>query len=245
MSVLINSLVQMNDISGGYQAGSLILKGISLSVGANETVAVVGQNGAGKSTLAKAIMGMLPFRGGSIIFDGKDIGSCTPQSLRSLGVGYFMQGGRVFPHLSVTDNLSIAGWDLTSVDRQGRIAEMTTYFELLSQSGSGVFGREASYLSGGEKNQLAMAMVLMQRPRFLILDEPSAGLSPGNIERLYVTLHKIREQEPFGILLIEQHVRAAVAFSERVLLLKEGRVAQDTLTRTLNNDDEIEKFFFN
>lgn len=234
----------MNDVTGGYQAGSSILKGISLSVGVNETVAVVGQNGAGKSTLAKAIMGVLPFQEGSIIFDGQDIGNCVPQYLRSLGIGYFMQGGRTFPHLNIADNLSLAGWDLTSGERQTRIAEVTSFFELFSESRNGIWKREASYLSGGEKNQLALAMVLMQRPRFLILDEPSAGLSPGNIERLYHALQKIREQEPFGILLIEQHVRAAVDFSERVVLLKGGRIAQDVMTQELNNDDEIEKFFF-
>jgi len=239
-----NSLLKLIDVTGGFREGSLILKGITFEMKTDETVAVVGQNGAGKSTLAKAIMGVLPFQEGTCSFEGRDLDSCDKRALRDAGIGYFMQGGRVFPHLSVADNLSMAGWDLTDGERRNRTTEITSYFELLSNAGDGIWGREASYLSGGEKNQLALALVLMPRPRFLILDEPSAGLSPGNTDRLYNALNMIREQESCGILLIEQHVRVAVEFSERVVLLKEGRIDRQEKCPELMDAGKLDEFFF-
>ena len=234
-------MLQLSDITAGYTKENMILKGINLTVGDNDVVAIVGQNGSGKSTLAKSVMNLVPYIEGKIIFNGDDISKKETPSISKSGVSFFMQGGRIFPNLTVEENLIFASDDLNKREYAERLDAIKTYFELFN---NGRMNLQASYLSGGEQHQLALAMVLMQKPKFLILDEPSAGLSPTNVKSLYKALYKIKENEVKSILIIEQNVNAAIEFSNRVVLLQEGTIAKEELSKNLNSPEKIDEFFF-
>ena len=222
-------MLKIENIYGGYRENTPILKAINLIVNQNETVAIVGQNGAGKSTLAKAIINMIPFISGNIYFKGQNITKKRTQKIINSGLYYFMQGGRIFPHLSVEKNLSFAGMSLSKKEFLKQKEDIKSYFDVFKNSQNGRLSLKASYLSGGEQHQLALAMIIMKNPEFLILDEPSAGLSPGNVKRLYDCLRKIKEDRKISILLIEQNVQFAYKFSDRVTLLKQGKIEKSEM----------------
>ena len=229
-------MLKLENITAAYTPKNPILKGINLTVAENEVVAIVGQNGAGKSTLAKAIMNMLPFVAGNIYFNGEVLNGKTTQQIVHKGLNFFMQGGQVFPHLTVEENLDFAGMGFSKKELQQRKAEIKGSFDLFK---NGRYDLQASYLSGGEQHQLALAMVMLRKPDFLILDEPSAGLSPGNVTRLYEILKMLRNNLAIGILLIEQNVKMAFEFSDEVLLLRDGVIEQEQMTL-----EHIEKQYF-
>jgi ABC-type branched-subunit amino acid transport system ATPase component len=231
----------LQNISSGYTKENMILKGINLSVADNEVVAIVGQNGSGKSTLAKSILNLVPFIEGEIKFNEENITNKDTAVISKKGIGFFMQGGRIFPNLTVEENLLFASGDLKKKDYLERLETIKTYFELFK---NGRMNLQATYLSGGEQHQLALAMVLMQKPKFLILDEPSAGLSPANVKSLYNALYKIKEYEVKSILIIEQNVNVAIEFSNRVVLLQEGKIAREDISKNLNSPERIDEFFF-
>lgn len=232
-------MLRLENISGGYRENHPILKGINLTVKENEVVAIVGQNGAGKSTLAKAIMNMLPFLSGDIYFKKENIRKKSTQEIVNSGLGFFIQGGRIFAHLTVEENLNFAGMYLLKKEFQKRKEEVKSYFNLFGNSQNGRSSLKASYLSGGEQHQLALAMVMLKKPDFLILDEPSAGLSPGNVKKLYDSLNKIKNSKDISILLIEQNVQFAYKFSDRLTLLRQGIIEKKGM-----NLKEIEKEYF-
>jgi len=232
-------MLKLENVTGGYTKNNPILKGIDLTVEENEVVAIVGQNGAGKSTLAKAIMNMLPSLSGNIYFNDELLNGISTQRIVKRGLNFFMQGGRIFPHLTVKENMDFAGMVLSKVELCNRKEEVKTYFDLFQNTKNGRLNIEASYLSGGEQHQLALAMALMRKPKFLILDEPSAGLSPANIEKLFSTLEKIKDIG-ISILIIEQNVKLATQFSNNVIYLSQGAVKEQNA-----NFDEIEESYFN
>jgi len=229
-------MLKLENIVGGYTKNNPILKGIILTVVENEVVAIVGQNGAGKSTLAKAIMNMLPFVMGNIHFKDELLNGKTTQQIVHKGLNFFMQGGQVFPHLTVEENLDFAGMGFSKKELQQRKAEIKGYFDLFK---NGRYNLQASYLSGGEQHQLALAMVMLRKPEFLIFDEPSAGLSPGNVKTLYQILTALKNNLEIGILLIEQNVKMAFDFSDSVLLLRDGLIEQEQMTL-----EHVEKQYF-
>ena len=232
-------LLELKNIKGGYTANNNVLRGINLSIGENEAIAIIGQNGSGKSTLAKAIFNMLPYLSGQIYLNNDLLNHIPTEKLGKHGIVFLMQGGPVFPHLTVDENLEIAGDGLSRSEFDRRKNEIGYYFYLLRKDDNGRRKMEASYLSGGEKQQLALAMVLMKKPRLLILDEPSAGLSPENVKKLYETLSKIRDKENASILLIEQNVQFAFEFSDRVALLSQGVIEKSNVSM-----GEIEENYF-
>lgn len=235
-------MLKLEKLYGGYRANHSILNGVDLNIAPHETMSIIGQNGAGKSTLAKAILGMLPYCSGTISFNGKDISNLSTIDIMHRGIAYFMQGGRLFPHLTVKENLIFAGRGQCKKEFNNSLSKLIQYFELIRNNNK--FELEASYLSGGEKHQLAMAMALFNHPKFLILDEPSAGLSPQNTEKIYEVLEQIKKEQEVTILLIEQNVDKAVAFSNKVALLKNGvieKVLDVSYTRVY---EEIDEFYF-
>lgn len=234
-------MLNLSNITAGYTKENMILKGIDFSVSDNEVVAIVGQNGSGKSTLAKCVLNLVPYIDGKVIYGGEDISKRETATISKSGIGFFMQGGRIFPNLTVEENLIFASSDLNKKDYNNRVNAIKTYFELFN---NGRLNLQASYLSGGEQHQLALAMVLMQKPKFLILDEPSAGLSPANVKNLYNTLFKIKENEVKSILIIEQNIASAIAFSDKVVLLQEGKIVKEDRSNNLDTIEKIDKFFF-
>ena len=233
-------ILRIDGIFSGYNQRPVI-KNLSLRVHPGEVLAVIGQNGSGKSTLLKTIMGFLPAQQGDIHFNDKRITNLPPYRLKKLGIGYFMQGGAVFPHLSVGENLEIGGAGLTKTALDTKITEMTEMLPFLTNER---LTEQASSLSGGERHQLALGMILMQEPGLLLLDEPSAGLSPANVDEMYHLLSTIRQNSPISILLIEQKVTEAVKFSDRVSLLKNGTIARTEPSTQLTTITDLGTFFF-
>jgi ABC-type branched-subunit amino acid transport system ATPase component len=237
-------MLEIKNLTGGYTRNNLILRGVNLCIDKNEIVALIGQNGSGKSTLAKSLMNLIPYIEGEIIFNGGSIREKNTALISKAGISLFMQGGKIFPHLTVNENLIFASQNINREGVKKRIEEVKNYFDLFTGNENKRTKLQASYLSGGEQHQLALAMVLIQNPEFLILDEPSAGLSPVNVKSLYNTLENIKNNEKRSILLIEQNVASAVAFSDRVVLVQEGKIFKEEVSNNLNTIEKIDKFFF-
>ena len=207
----MSAILEIKDLCGGYQEGVDILRCISMEVQQGEAVGIIGLNGSGKSTLGKAIMGMIPYRRGSIVFEGEDIIGLKTHELAHRGISIMQQGGRVFPTLSVWDNLQLAAQANNSEFRIQN-SELAEIIPLLKRPKRELQRLMADKLSGGQKHQLSLAMTLATHPRLVILDEPSAGLSPIAVEEMYQMLRETREKLGISIILIEQNVAKAVEF---------------------------------
>jgi branched-chain amino acid transport system ATP-binding protein len=228
----------VDDLVAGYESGVPIVKGVTLRVDRGELVAVLGPNGAGKSTLIKAIAGMVPAARGCIRYDGADI-SAQPAHMRvRLGVAFVPQTENVFATLSVSDNLKIAAQILTATARAAQIAAAYELFPDLSRQR----GLAAGRLSGGQRQMLAVARALVISPGLLLLDEPSAGLSPKAAAELFRTLVRIR-QTGVAIVLVEQNVRAALSVADRAYVLVEGRNRREGTAGDLAADPEMGALF--
>ena len=212
-------LLKINDLWGGYTEGVDILRGISMEVQQGEAVGIIGLNGSGKSTFGKAIMNLIPIRRGEILFDGEDITNLSTCELSHRGISIMQQGGRVFPNLSVWDNLQLASNNCHMSTVNCQLAELVP---LLQRPRRELQHLMADKLSGGQKHQLSLAMTLATNPRLVILDEPSAGLSPKAVEEMYEMLQSVRTKLNVTILLIEQNIAKAVGFCERNYMLPQG-----------------------
>jgi branched-chain amino acid transport system ATP-binding protein len=212
------ALLAVEQVVAGYEPGSPIVGGVSLVTGAGEIVAVFGANGAGKSTLVKAIAGLVPVVSGSIRFDGHDITGLPAHLLVARGLAFVPQTENVFATLSVGDNLLLAAQPLKSAVRGVRLAEVYGLFPDLARQRRLSAGR----LSGGQRQMLAVARALVVAPKLLLLDEPSAGLSPKVVDDLFRRLVEIRASG-VGVVLVEQNARAALAVADRLYVLAAGR----------------------
>ena len=231
------ALITAHDIVAGYGASEEILKGVSLHVNAGEMVSIIGPNGAGKSTFLKVIAGMLKARRGRIELDGTSIEALEARRITELGVAFVAQEQNTFPSLSVEENLAIGAY-LFKGDRRPRMEAMMTRFPLLRERRR----QAARTLSGGQRQTLAVAAALMASPRLLLLDEPSAGLSPKAAGELFATLQGIRA-EGVAILMVEQNALAALEISDRAYVLVLGRNAREGEARAIAADPEIRRLF--
>jgi branched-chain amino acid transport system ATP-binding protein len=196
------------------------LKGISLSVRAGQLVALIGANGAGKSTTLRAISGLVPFRSGQMTFEGEDITGVGAQRVLIKGIAHCPEGRRVFPHMTVAENLDMGAYlrsDAAAVaaDRERIYAEFPRLAERRKQA--------AGTLSGGEQQMLAIGRALMSRPRLIMFDEPSLGLAPNIVERTFAIIKAIRDSGT-TVLLVEQNAFAALEMCDYAYLLESGRV---------------------
>ena len=217
----MSEILRIKDLWGGYKEGVDILRGIDMTVQEGEAVGIIGLNGSGKSTLGKAIMNMIPFRRGEILFDGEDVMGLSTCELVRKGISIMQQGGQVFPNLSVWENLELA----FSSRMGGEFDRLRDIIPILRSPKKELQHRMADKLSGGQKHQLALAMTLATRPRLVILDEPSAGLSPKAVEEMYGVLEKVRKHLCMSIILIEQSISKAVGYCDNDCLLRQGRIA--------------------
>jgi ABC-type branched-subunit amino acid transport system ATPase component len=233
----MSELLRINNLFGGYQEGVDILHGISVEVKTGESVGIIGLNGSGKSTFGKAIMNMIPYRRGEVFFEGEDVSILKTNELAHRGISIMQQGGKVFPTLSVWENLQLANHsqipDLES--------QLRGIIPLLQRSKRELQHQMADKLSGGQKHQLSLAMTLASQPRLVILDEPSAGLSPKAVEEMYGMLRAVREEMGVTIILIEQNIAKAVEFCDFCLLIQQGGISQAFQNSSLS---EIEKTMF-
>lgn len=222
------SLLVIRDVAGGYGEVD-ILAGVSMSVCKGEIVTIAGTNGAGKSTLAKAIVGLLPRVTGDIIFEGKSLTGIPTERRAALGLSYVPQVSNIFPSLTVQENLSVV---MGVPNAKLRIEELFAAFPALALR----WRARAGSMSGGERQQLAYARALMTRPRLIVLDEPTAALSPALVAE---TFGRIAGLPALGasVLLIEQRARQALAISHRGAIMDGGRIALEGEAATLLADE--------
>jgi branched-chain amino acid transport system ATP-binding protein/neutral amino acid transport system ATP-binding protein len=230
-------LLTVRDVVAGYAAADEILKGATLEVAAGEIVAIIGPNGAGKSTLLKTIAGLLRPKRGEILFDGAPVAGRRPREISALGVAYVPQEANIFPSLSVTENLEMGGY-LDPAGARQRIGRILERFPVLAEK-----RRQAGRtLSGGQRQILAMAMALMVEPRLLLLDEPSAGLSPVAAEALFATIGAINA-EGVAVAIVEQNALEALALAHRATILVDGRNAMTGAAAALAQDPDVRRIF--
>ena len=230
----MSELVHVAGVSSHY--GRIqALHGVDLEVRSGELVALVGANGAGKSTLLRCLSGVQPVSGGSIRYDGADIGRMRPEARVRAGICQVPEGRQVFGPLSVEDNLRLGAFTRSSGDGiDGELAEIYAMFPVLREKRS----LPAGTLSGGQQQMLAMGRALMGRPRLLLLDEPSMGLAPLIVQEIFQTILRLRERGT-TILLVEQNVAAALAIADRAYVLETGRIVLDGQAHDLARDPRV------
>jgi len=215
------ALLELRSVVGGYVEGIDILNGVELTVEAGSLTGIIGPNGAGKSTLLKTVFGFLHPRGGRIAFDGRDISADVPHVIKRLGIGYVPQGTNTFPQLTVHENLQLGAWVFRrDAARVTQLLERAyAAFPRLGEKRS----LRATGLSGGEAKMLSIAKEMVTDPRLLLIDEPSAGLSPKITEQVYSQLLAARARG-LTILLVDQNIAKAVEISDYLYMLEMGTV---------------------
>jgi len=216
--------LEVSRLATGY-GKSQVLNGVTMSLRWKEVTSVIGPNGAGKSTLLKAIMGVLPFRSGSMRLAGEDVTGQPTHTLLRKGLALVPEGARVFAPLTVRENLELGG--LVLRDRKVVSARVREMFELFPHL-AGRKAQLAGTLSGGERQMLAVARGLMINPRILLLDEPSLGLAPLFVELIMTTLRSLVDQHGIAICLVEQNAPAALSISDRAYILDVGQIVHES-----------------
>ena len=232
MSELLN--IESLSVAYGQVAA---LSDVSISVSVGEAVALVGANGAGKSTLFKSIVGFLRPRRGRMHFLGDDVTGVSPERRARLGLGYAPEGRRVFPGMTVRENLEVAVF-ANKAEREHRLQQAFALFPQLAERQTQL----AWQLSGGQQQMLAIGRALMGRPRLLLLDEPSLGLSPKLADEVLAAVRLI-VQDGTAVLLAEQNVRKALTYCERAYVLEIGKVVLSGATSALRDTEEIRRAY--
>ncbi len=229
--------IAVENIVAGYEKGLPIVRGVSFTVAAGEIVTLLGPNGAGKSTLARAIAGLVAQREGTIALAGQRI--TTPaHALVRAGIAFVPQTENVFARMTIRENLEIGAAVLPRARRAARIEAMMTSFPDLAARP----GLAAGRLSGGQRQMLAIARALIPEPRVLLLDEPSAGLSPALVAGVFTGIARISAQG-VAVILVEQNVAAALGIAHRALVLVEGRVAHHGPAAAVRDCQLLERLF--
>jgi branched-chain amino acid transport system ATP-binding protein len=230
-------LLEVSDLKSGY-GDSDVLRGIDLKVEAGEIVAVLGSNGVGKSTLNRTISGIVRARGGSIRFDGAAIDREKPATIVKRGLIHVPEGRRIFPNLSVAENLDLGSYR-RAVERRpaNRDRVFAIFPRLLARR-----AQRAGTLSGGEQQMLAIGRGLMAEPRLLILDEPSLGLSPLLVEELFALIARIHA-EGVAVLLVEQSVVQSLQIARRAYILAEGQCVMSGLAADIGADPQLKRAY--
>ena len=231
-------LLSVDGLEAGY--GKIrVLHGIDLTVAPGEIVALLGPNGAGKTTLLGALSGLLPVNAGRVRFDGRDMTRASPREAARAGLVHVIEGHRVFTQISVTDNLLLAGYDLPRNERAGRVEEALSFFPEIAEKRH----ERGGALSGGQQQMLTVAQGLVRRPRLLMLDEPSAGLSPVLVDRVLNVIGKLRAQGT-AVLLVEQLLEKALATADRVYALVQGHIVLQAPTDEPDLPLRLERAYF-
>jgi branched-chain amino acid transport system ATP-binding protein len=229
--------LSLDDVSASYK-GLKALQGVSLQVAAGEIVAVVGANGAGKSTLLRTIAGQVTMQGG-IIFDGKPLAHVAPHLITRMGVGLVPEGRRLFPRLSVEDNLRLGAYARRGQpDRFKPLDTVFTLFPRLQER----LAQRAETLSGGEQQMLAIGRALMTGPRLLMLDEPSQGIAPRLVDDILAAVGRIRDLG-VTVLLVEQRLAESLELADRAYVLQTGRIVMSGPAAEIAADDGVRRAY--
>lgn len=227
-------MLQVDDIHAGY--GSIkVLDGVTYEVDDAEIVGIIGPNGAGKSTTFKAIFGLIDTWQGETRFKGDPITGLQPDDIIRKGLGYVMQGHRVFPLMTVRENLEMGGYTLDSGVLQDRIEDVYDTFPALEDKSRAM----AKALSGGEKKMLELGMSLLLDPDLLMLDEPSMGLAPSIRSQLFDIVVDLQTREDIAFLIIEQNIREVLEVADRAYVLEQGSVSMTGTGEELLNSPEV------
>jgi branched-chain amino acid transport system ATP-binding protein len=229
-------MLRVNDLDVFY-GDAQALWGVSMTIDPGEVVSVVGSNGAGKSTLVNAIMGILKARRGIILLDDVDLAGVPGHRTCRAGVAIVPEGRRLFPYLTVKDNLDLGAFNKEARSHHEQSLERVHHlFPRLAERSDQVAGS----LSGGEQQMLAIGRALMARPRLLLMDEPSLGLAPVIVDEVFEVIETVRASG-VGVLLVEQNVQRALDISTRAYLLSEGRIVMEGKASDLARDPEIRR----
>ena len=215
------------------------LKGISFEVNEGEVIALIGANGAGKTTTLHTLTGLLHAKSGSITFDGKELTKTPAHKIVEMGIAHVPEGRRIFQNLTVLDNLKLGAF--TCKDKAGIAKDIEEVYELfprLAERKTQIAGT----LSGGEQQMLAMGRALMSKPKIVVMDEPSMGLSPLLVSKIFEIIEMIRERGT-TVLLVEQNAKKALAISDRAYVLETGKIVLSGDAHELMNDDSVKKAY--
>ena len=233
----MSALLELKDVHT-YYGNIEALKGISLTVEEGEIVTLIGSNGAGKSTTLRSISGLTPPRSGSISFAGNQIGETPPQEIVSMGISQSPEGRKVFQRMTVRDNLELGAYLRRDANIEKDFARVYELFPRLEERQK----QHAGTMSGGEQQMLAIGRALMANPKLLLLDEPSMGIAPILVERIYETIVEINKQGT-TILLVEQNANFALGISARGYVLETGTVALTDDASALQGNPEVQKAY--
>jgi branched-chain amino acid transport system ATP-binding protein len=237
-NLLEPAMLELADVHVRY--GNIrALQGVSLRVASGELVALIGSNGAGKSTTLRTISGLLRTKQGAITFEGADITSAGTDRIVALGISHCPEGRRIFGSLTVAENLRLGS--VSRSDASGIAADLEMVFELFPLLKERT-GQAGGTLSGGEQQMLAIGRALMSRPRLLLLDEPSLGLAPLLVERIFAAIAELKRQGR-TILLVEQNVHQALDVADRAYVLETGRITLDGEAAVLRQDPKVEQSY--
>lgn len=233
-------MITIDNVVAGYSAEVDILKGISLQVERSEIVTLLGPNGCGKSTLLKTIAGALLPRSGKVMLGGQDRTRMPVHlKIRHCSLGFVPQTENIFSNLTVRENMQVGGHYLAKRDCVQRMEQLCLLYPILRRK----FDAPAASLSGGERQILALARALMPSPQVLLLDEPSAGLSPKVLQEVFEAIVEVRTQEKVTILMVEQNAMEAMRMSDRAYILSMGTVALTGSTRELMHDPKVRELY--
>jgi branched-chain amino acid transport system ATP-binding protein len=231
-------IIEFDQVGAGYSPSLTILNETTLDARKGEITLLIGPNGAGKSTVLKTLFGILVPRSGKVRFEGKCINGRTPRQLLADGIAFVPQGRNLFGSLSVRHNLELGGITLPRAELPGRIEEALVRFPRIRER----IDNQASTMSGGEQKQLEIGRALLLRPRVLLIDEPSIGLSPKLVQDVMGLLRGLADAGT-TVLMVEQNVRTALKYANRALVLEMGRLALDRPASELLHDPNLNRLF--
>ena len=231
------TVLSAHDVVAGYLPGLDILTGCNFTLGDGELVGIIGPNGAGKSTLLKSMFGLVAIRSGAVLLRGEDITNLPAHDLVAKGVGYVPQTNNVFPNLTIRENLEMGVYQAPKLFDE-RFEVVGALFPLLAERRS----QRAGFLSGGERQMLAMGRALMMQPTVLLLDEPSAGLSPANQDEVFRQVRLINESG-VSVVMVEQNARRCLQIAHRAYVLDQGRNAYEGSGDGLLNDPKVVELY--
>jgi branched-chain amino acid transport system ATP-binding protein len=235
----MSTVIELKNINAGY--GPIqVLWDVNLKVYEGEIIAVLGPNGAGKTTLLRTIMGLTNLYSGNISYYGREISKLSPYERVKLGITLVPEGRQLFPHMSVYENLLLGAYSLKDEKRiRDRLEFVSNLFPFIKTRS----WQKAGSLSGGEQQMIAIARALMSYPKLLMLDEPSQGLAPKIVQEVFSTLRKLRDEERITMLIVEQYVRDALEASERVYVIRGGRIVYEARAGDVKDKSEFIKLY--